>query len=165
MRARSAFLLGSLALVWLALDARSARAEGISAGGGLAYGSEVEELGIQLNGYYDLAPHVENLRLGGAFTYYFADDPVTYWELDLNGQYVFVRPDQFLFYGFGGLNFSHVEVDLGFAQQSDTKVGLNLGIGGEFSVAEQVGLFVDLKYVVSDFDQAVIAFGARFAEA
>lgn len=146
----------------LAASSRPASAEG-RVGGGLAYGTEIEEFGLQLNGYYDLASTLAGLRVGGEFTYFFASDPTTFWTLNANGHYVFYDADALGIYGLAGLNLSRVTVDIGFGSASSTEIGLNLGAGAEYAVAERVSLFGELKYVVSDFDQAVIVAGARYA--
>lgn len=153
----------------LALLANEAAAEP-RIGAALTYGTEVEEVGLQLNGYYGLGevlPTLPGLRVGAEFTYYLVDDPLTLWTLDLNGQYRFIEPGPFGAYGIAGLDIAHVSVDvdlgpLGGASSSNTDIGLNLGIGAEYAVVENVELFGELKYVISDLDQAVLAIGGRF---
>ena len=162
MRAAHLIVTTGLLSAALALDSSPASAEGISAGGGLVYGTEIEELGIQLNGYYDLGDVVENLRVGADFTYWFVDDPASVWTFNINGHYIFLRPDAALVYGLAGLNIYHYSVEAFGFETSVTEPGLNLGIGGEYSVAEQLGLYAELKYVISDADQAVLGAGARY---
>jgi opacity protein-like surface antigen len=162
MRAAHLIVTTGLLSAALALDSAPASAEGISAGGGFVYGTEIEELGIQLNGYYDLGDVVENLRVGGDFTYFFAPEGLTYWTLNANGHYIFLRPDALMVYGLAGLNLSHVSIDLGFVTASDDEIGLNLGAGLEYSVVEQLGLYAEIKYVISEANQAVLGAGARY---
>lgn len=155
-----------LAAVGASLLARGAAAQP-RLGAGLVYGTEIEELGVQLNGYYGLDGSLEGLRLGAEFAYYFVDDPVSFWTVDLNGQYRFVGPGPFGAYFIAGLDIAtiSIDVDLGPLEDddaSDTEVGLNVGIGAEYSVTRNVELFGELKYVISDYDQAVFAVGARF---
>jgi hypothetical protein len=149
----------------LALSANEAAAEP-RLGAGLAYGTEAEAIGVQLNGYYGL-PQVPGLRLGAEFYYFFTDDPVTWWTIDINAQYRFVKPGPFGAYAIAGLDIATIAVDvdldlLGDVDASNTEVGLNLGIGGEYAVAENIELFAEVKYVISDYDQAVLTFGGRF---
>lgn len=160
---RFAALLTTTALASLATDA----AAHPWIGAGLVYGTEIEEPGIQINGYYGLDPVLEGLRVGAEFAYYFVDDPVTFWTLDFNGHYRFFGPGPLGVYAIGGLDIARVSVDLdlgplGDQSTSETEIGLNLGIGAEYAVAEQIDLFGEVKYVISDYDQAVLAVGARY---
>ncbi|HTV22731.1 MAG TPA: outer membrane beta-barrel protein [Polyangiaceae bacterium] len=149
-----------------ALFAREAAAQP-RLGAGLVYGTDIEEVGVQLNGYYGLDGSLDGLRLGAEFAYYFVDDPASFWTVDLNGQYRFVGPGPFGAYFIAGLDIARFSIDvdlgpLGDDDVSDTEVGLNLGIGAEYAVSHNVELFGELKYVISDYDQAVFAVGARF---
>jgi hypothetical protein len=147
----------------LAVSANEACAEP-RLGAGLVYGTEIEEFGVQLNGYYGLEQALPGLRVGAEFSYYFVEDPVTFWTLDVNGQYRFIEPGPFGAYAIAGLDIARVSVDLGplGGDASDTEIGLNLGIGAEYAVTENVEIFGELKYVISDYDQAVFAVGGRF---
>jgi outer membrane immunogenic protein len=149
----------------LALAANDAAAEP-RVGAALVYGTEIEEVGLQLNGYYGL-DQVPGLRVGAEFTYFFVGDPVTFWTIDLNAQYRFIEPGPFGAYGIAGLDIAHGSVDidlgpLGDESTSSTDIGLNLGIGAEYAVTENVELFAEVKYVISDYDQAVLAIGGRY---
>lgn len=150
----------------LALSANEALAEP-RLGAGLVYGTEIEAVGLQLNGYYGLPDALPGLRVGAELSYFFADDPVTFWTIDLNGQYRFIEPGPFGAYAIAGLDIARVSVDLdlgplGDASTSSTEVGLNLGVGAEYAVTPNVELFGEVKYVISDYDQAVLALGARY---
>lgn len=148
----------------LTLLTHEAAAQPLRVGAGLAYGTEIEELGLQLNGYYGLDQVLEGLRVGAEFTYFLVEDPVTFWTLDLNGHYRFLPPGPFGAYAIAGIDIARISVDLGplVGDGSETEIGLNLGVGAEYAVVENVELFGELKYVISDYDQAVIAIGGRF---
>jgi len=164
MRTLTLAALSSVAA--LTLFANEAAAEP-RIGAGLVYGTEIEEVGLQLNGYYGL-DQVPGLRVGAEFAYYLVDDPVSFWTLDLNAQYRFIEPGPFGAYGIAGLDIARVSLDLdlgdfgGDASTSSTEIGLNLGIGAEYAVVPNVELFGEIKYVISDYDQAVLALGARY---
>jgi outer membrane immunogenic protein len=150
----------------LALSANEALAEP-RVGAALLYGTEVEEAGLQLNGYYGLGDVLPGLRVGAEFNYFFVGDPVTFWTIDLNGQYRFIEPGPFGAYAIAGLDIAHVAVDvdlgsLGDSSTSDTNIGLNLGIGAEYAVVENVEIFAEVKYVIGEADQAVFALGGRY---
>ena len=94
---------------------------------------------------------------------------MTWFELNANANYYFVQDDQFDFYGLGGLNYSSVNVkydDSAFggygASASDGRMGLNLGVGGNLNTSGNIIPFAELKYVIIDGGQLVIAAGVRF---
>jgi hypothetical protein len=129
---------------------------------GLVYGTEIEEAGLLLNGYYGLDQVLLGLRVGADFSYYFVSDPGSFWTLDLNGQYRFLPPGPFGVYALGGLEIARASVELLGTEVSSTDVGLNLGIGAEYAVVPNVEIFGELKYVVIEGDQAVLAIGGRY---
>ena len=158
-------------------------------GGGLVYGSDIARPGLQLGGYYafDRNSKLANLRLGLDLDVFLSNSDdfeggtttVSWMDLDVNGQYVFLAPkDQpFLVYGLAGLNFARVGVNVDYNEMlsardidnHDLRVGVNLGAGAEYAVdvGEKNGadfsLYAEGKYVISEANQLVFAAGARFA--
>jgi outer membrane immunogenic protein len=131
-------------------------------GAGVVYGTEIEEAGLLLNGYYGLDQVLPGLRVGADFSYYFVSDPASFWTLDLNGQYRFLPPGPFGVYALAGLEIARASFEVLGTDVSNTEVGLNLGIGAEYAVVPNVELFGELKYVIIEGDQAVIAIGGRY---
>jgi len=151
----------------------------IKVGGGLMYGSGVfngggninNHLGLRVNGYYTIN---EDFRAGADIGYFFPDEQgglkVSVWELNLNGNYMFYQDDSqgLSAYGLAGLNFLSIKTDYNSSGQygsysgsgSDTKTGLNLGVGGEYAVNFGV-IYAELKYVLSDADELVLGAGVR----
>lgn len=134
-------------------------------GGGLIYGSEIENLGLRLDGYY---PINEKFRAGAALGYFFPEDVVggdiTWFEIDFNGNYIFYSEEEMDFYGLAGLNFliASFNPDQGDSD-SDSELGLNLGAGIEYHV-DFGSIFGELKFagVGGDADQLVLGAGVRF---
>lgn len=176
---KKGLLLVAAILMMVAAHAQKGK---IAVGGGLAYGTEVEKLGIDLRGIYGITDKID---AAPSFTYFFPNKEdfldgeikVTWWELNLNGHYNFMVKEQYSVYGIAGLNFSRVgwkaEYTMpgyGFTDDEkvdesdgEMKVGLNLGAGGQYNVNEKMGVFLDMKYViVSDYDQLVFNFGVLF---
>ena len=89
-----------------------------------------------------------------------------FWELNGNFQYYFLAEDNVSVYGLAGLNFffwktKYDDDVFDDEDESDTELGLNLGIGANFHVGNVIP-FAELKYVAGDVDQAVILLGAKF---
>lgn len=144
----------------------------IQVGPGLAYGSEVENLGISVDGYYTIN---EQFRAGAALIYYFPDKEefsggeitANYFSIDLNGNYIFHSEDQLMAYGIAGLNILSVSVDSDIdgasGSSSESELGLNLGAGAEYAM-DFGNLFGEIKYagLGGDADQLVLGVGVRF---
>lgn len=154
-----ATLLATSALALLPDEAAAQPRVGL----GLVYGTEIEEVGLQLNGYYGLDQVLLGLRVGADFSYYFVEDPASFWTLDLNGQYRFIEPGPFGAYAIAGLEIARASVEGFGVEVSNTEVGLNLGIGAEYAVVPNVELFAEVEYVIiSETDQAVFTIGGRY---
>jgi len=142
----------------------------MKAGAGLAFGTEAESLGLTAN-VYTAIPSVQNLSVGGDIIYFLPKDvgfgiDRTWFEVNANGQYQFYAEQMINAYALGGLNIARV----GFKYEgpgtginsSDTKLGLNLGVGGEYAFNDNMLAFAEFKFVISRFDQAVFSAGVRF---
>lgn len=147
-----------------------------SAGGGLSYGTEIEKFGITGKGLYTLN---ENIDISGALTIFFPEKSTftnpfgpdteiktTLWELNFDGHYNFPASEEFVFYPMAGINITgirtKVEADGSSDSDSDTEFGLNIGAGGVYAFSEKLKGFAEIKYVISDYDQAVFTFGVLF---
>ncbi|MCX6233809.1 MAG: outer membrane beta-barrel protein [Bacteroidetes bacterium] len=152
----------------------------IRIGGGLAYGSEIKNLGLNILGTYDIT---DNIRVAPNLTIFMPhkDEFIgwTYklglWELNLDAHYIIpVNNDMFDVYPLAGINIAFLtskgEVTDPTLQgnpvyefsTSDVKFGLNLGVGGEYPISEQLGVFLELRYAISDFDQFVVKTGVAY---
>lgn len=129
-------------------------------GGLLAYGSEIESMGIGGVAEFMIK---ENMGISPSLVFFFGNDDYTWWELNGNFNYYFATEGSAQIYGLAGLNFASIGYDNDFYDDSDTEVGLNLGIGANFVTKKDNLLpFVEVKYVVSDADQLCIFAGVKF---
>lgn len=163
-------------------------------GAGLAFGSGVgfsgfgsdyyNDLGVRVDGYYAVTPEI---RVGGDFTFYFPKSEEysesgggftatgtakqTVWELNLNGNYIFLDEDDIILYALGGINItgisSSIEIESNFGSDDDSRstseVGLNLGGGIEYAL-DFADFFGEAKLggLGGDASQFVIGAGLRF---
>jgi outer membrane protein X len=131
---------------------------------------EIENIGIGANAEF---PIMENLTISPAFIYYLPKDEsgikITWFEFNANANYYFLVEDSIDAYGIAGLNYSSVKVSYDnnsvFGQDlsaSDGRLGLNLGGGANFNLDGNLTPFAELKYVIIDGGQLVIAAGVKF---
>lgn len=138
-------------------------------GGFLAYGTEIENLGIGANAEF---PIMEKLTISPAFIFYLPKDEsgikINWFEVNANANYYFLVEDNLDIYGIAGLNYSSVKVKydgsyrLGGFSASDGRFGLNIGGGANFNLNGSITPFAELKYVIIDEGQLVIAGGVKF---
>ncbi|MCC5904724.1 MAG: outer membrane beta-barrel protein [Balneolaceae bacterium] len=131
----------------------------VTAGAGMAFGADIEQVGIQGDLHYRLSG-MPSIHFGGGFTYYFPKDNHDFYEINLNGAYTFYEEFMFRSYAFTGLNYARSKTAHQNASVSDSAFGLNAGIGAEYDFG-RLRAFGELKYVISEFDQAVFTIGLR----
>lgn len=148
----------------------NALAQGITIGGGISYGFDIEEIGIQVGGTYDLN---ENMRLGADIIYYLIGDDTffdgenfstTALEVNFNYHYIFYNENDLKLYGIGTLGIHYIKSSvsfMGFSESfSDSEVGLGLGGGLEYDLGS-VRLYAEPRIFLSGFDQFALAAGVR----
>ena len=170
MKTTTQLLLG-LTLFFAGLSTTIAQME-TRIGGLLAYGTEIENIGIGANAEFGIT---EQLSIAPSFIYYLPREEgpikVNWWEVNGNANYYFVQDEDFQFYGLAGLNYTNVNIksdlDLGpygnpIGEVSDGRFGLNLGGGANLDLGSSVTPFAELKYVIIDGGQLVLAAGVKF---
>jgi len=174
-----------LAFVLALINSVSAQSfkEKIAFGGGFCYGTEIERLGVNFRGLYEVTEEIHGLmniifflpkkEKIGKFEYKWH-----LWELNFDGHYDYKFSDKFSAYGLAGLNISSWrskwEGDYSYLvypysghyedSNSETKIGLNIGGGAAYNFIESLSGFGEIKYVIidSDYDQAVFTFGVLY---
>lgn len=170
-------LLSLFSLLFTAQMSFSQGEGAITAGGGLIYGSEIETLGIGLNGQYFIT---DNLAGQVGLNFFFPnkesvsvfEQKSSLWTINLNGNYYFdISNEKIKPYALGGINIANYKFNTDFPTDPDfefesdfskTYFGLNIGGGADFYVTEKFTPFAQLKYVISDLDQLVLMAGVRF---
>jgi outer membrane immunogenic protein len=128
----------------------------------LAFASgDIDETGIGVVAEFGIA---QKWSLAPQFILYFPGNNVDFFELNANAHYYFFNQDVFELYGLGGLNFARVSFDNPFNdnRQSNTELGLNLGIGTNFQIGKTFVPFAELRFTIGDYDQFVLGAGVKF---
>ena len=133
--------------------------KGIQAAGvHLSYGTEIESFGIGVKYQYNIT---DNIRLEPSMNYFFENNGVDIFDLNANAHYLFPMASNIRVYPLAGLTFS--SWDAGKGIDNVTRLGVNLGGGAEFDIADNLMLNFELKYqFVSDLDQAVFNVGIAY---
>ncbi|WP_119843021.1 outer membrane protein [Salinibacter ruber] len=103
----------------------------------------------------------------GAFDFYFADEDVTVFTVDVNTFYVFDVGETLIPYAGAGLGFSNIsfDVDTGFGSFSEdtTEIGLNLVGGTELMTGGSFTPFAQAQVTVGDLSRFGLTGGLLFA--
>lgn len=161
------FQIAVVTLFLIVAYSTTSQAQDVDLGAGLIYGSEIENVGLQARADVGLS---DSWRLAPAFNFFFPKEignvDFTWFAINLDANYIIpVESDVVSLYGIGGLNIAFLTVDdpvVDFDDDTNTELGLNLGIGAEFNIESSVTPFFELKYVIGDADQAVLAAGVKF---
>ena len=158
---------GIFTLFVFILFASSSYAQGfdpgkIRAGLGLTYATEISTAGLTLTGVYEID---ETWEGAFAYNYFFEQDYVKWSVFDFDGHYIFheVSPELNV-YGLAGLSFTSWSLDVppstfsygemsmtmpGFSD-SGANIGLNLGVGANYSLNEVLNVAPELRYTVAE---------------
>lgn len=140
----------------------------LRAGAGLVFATEIGNIGISFNGTYAFTEEWEGSL---SFTHIFEKDYVRYNILDFDAHYVFYQHDDNLnIYGLAGLGFTFWKVtippmDFGYGMSTPemtdngTELGLNLGVGANYKLTENLNLAPELRYTI--MDGSYLRIGAR----
>jgi len=150
---------------------------GFNLGAGLAFGSEIKNIGFNVLASYDLT---KNFRIAPNVTYFLplhrqtdsSSIKTKLCELNIDGHYLFtIKENKLDIYPVAGINMafltysgtindtSHTENPSFDFKNTDTEFGVNFGMGGNYHFTGHLGAFLELKYAVSAFNQFVIKAG------
>ena len=150
-------LLVMLMLAVISLGAFAQNRQGDQqVGFNIGYGFDSENATLGVDYRYNLT---DEFRLNPSLTYFAKNDGHSAWAIDMNAHYLFRLSDQFGFYPLAGLSLSFWNWDAGNdLSHNETRLGANIGLGGEFYATSQFTIGLDLKYnIIKDMDQAMFA--------
>lgn len=130
-----------------------------SAGFIIGYGFDSENATLGIDYRYCVTNEV---RLNPSLTYLVKNDGLSAWAIDANVHYLFRLSDIFGFYPLAGLSLSFWNWDIvdEWGDDTDTRFGANIGLGGELYASDYITVGLEVKYnIIKDYDQAM--FGVR----
>jgi len=116
-----------------------------------------KNFGIGANVGYEV---INNVRGVAEFNYLFKKDYVSFWNVEVNAEYLFKLADSgFTLYPLVGIDLLGQSVDLGNTTASDSKLGLNLGAGVEYQLMESLALKAEFNYKTQADGWSMLKFG------
>ncbi len=120
---------------------------------------DIDETGIGIVAEFGVA---QKISIAPQFILYFPGNDISFFELNLNGNYYFFNQDVFELYGLGGLNFARVGYDGPGNSYSNSELGINLGIGTNFQLGKKFVPFAEFRFTLGDYDQLALGLGVKF---
>ena len=156
-----------------------AQKQGDKAVGGnlvLGMGDEITNIGIGGKFQYNVT---DPIRLEGSLTFFlpkkyeamFAKAKMSFWNLDVDGHYLFPLNDKITVYPLAGVGIQgwkvKVDVDLGewgsgSGSNSGSDVCFNLGGGIDVKLTDVLFLNGGLKYKISEWNRFIISVGVAY---
>jgi len=157
----------------VALSNLSAQFTYVGAGGN--YGTRIEEFGIGIYALYtinkqiDIAPNVvyffpHHVDLTDTRDGY---EESIWWVVNLDGHYVITESSLYQGYGLMGLSFTRTieKYDYNLLGEQfrdkvfDTKLGLNIGVGGQLNLSDYFTPFAEVKFTFGEANQLGLTLG------
>lgn len=147
----------------------------VSAGGGVAFNEGIDAPGLFVKAEFEI---MENIAISPSLSYFSGSEAKVLgssyknnlFAVDVNGHYkIEIMMDELDVYPLAGLNYSSYKngVKVTFDedesyQNEGNALGLNVGAGGRWKFADQLSVFAELKYTVSNFSQVVLGAGVLY---
>lgn len=144
----------------------------ISIGGGIGYNGEISGPGITGKAEFGIT---EEIAISPGITYFFGSKLYGYnrnlLAVDVNALYFFeIIESKLQIYPLLGVNYSNYKTGVssyygyyyGSSKVSDNAFGANIGAGAKYSFSEKLSVYLEPKYVASEFDQVVVNAGILF---
>ena len=126
-----------------------------SVGLNLNYGTEIESFSLGVKYQQNIT---DEIRLEPSMNYYFENKGIDMFDVNFNAHYLFPMASNIRIYPLAGLTFERWDIG-----KIKNKLGVNLGAGAEFDIADQWMMNFELKYkIVKKFDQAVFNIGIAY---
>jgi len=122
-----------------------------SAGLGVHYGTDINNIGFSINGKYQIN---EQWSAAPSFTLFLKKDYVTWSALDLDANYLITNIEKVGgLYGLAGLNMTFYKIDLEYygapsTSATGTEIGLNLGLGLDITINEKFAVAPEVRYTL-----------------
>lgn len=127
----------------------------ISAGAGIVYGTNINNVGFSVNGIYEIN---ETWSAAPMFTYFLKKEYVNWSALDLDANYQLSQLKNISgLYAIGGLNLTFFKIkydfdfgELGISNGSTvgSDVGINLGLGLNMSAGDNLAIAPEIRYTL-----------------
>ena len=135
----------------------SASAQNWGIGFNLGYGSEVSKPSLGIKAIYDIN---ESFAIAPSFNYYLPEEEYGYkynfWDVNFDLHWTCYDADMYQLYPLVGLSYLGATAKYDGEKESDGKLGVNLGFGGQVYLTDNWVASAEVKYqIISNTNQLV----------
>ncbi|WP_237702575.1 outer membrane protein [Bizionia argentinensis] len=160
-----AFIIASALLFFMSANMQAQ----IAIGGGLGYNEKVSGAGVTAKAQFNIT---NEIAISPGFTYFFGTAVYGFNQnmiaVDVNGHYFFdIMDDKLKIYPLVGLNFSSYKTGYSnyyfqTSEVSNSTFGANIGAGAQYKFTEKLSVYLEPKYVASEFGQVIVNAGILY---
>jgi outer membrane protein X len=150
-----------LALVALATAfGASAEAGDVSIGGQFAYASKNSMAGLGAQVQYE---PITNWRIAPEFIYYFENDEMSAFNVNVNIHYIIPTSATFAIYPMAGFTYANFRFDNHVGHENYDRCGANIGMGAQYQIKEHLHFFTEERFqILKDWNQSVTCLGLKY---
>ena len=132
----------------------------ISVGAQFAYASKNSMAG--LGAQVQIEP-ITNWRFAPEFIYYFKNDHLSAYNVNVNIHYVIPTSTTFAVYPMAGFTYANFKFDDLAGGGSFDRCGANIGMGAEYKIKENFHFFTEERFqILKDWNQSVTCLGLKY---
>jgi outer membrane protein X len=150
-----------LALVALATAfGASAEAGDFSIGGQFAYASKNSMAGLGAQLQYE---PITNWRIAPEFIYYFENDNLSAFNVNVNIHYVIPTSATFAIYPLAGFTYANFRAEVMGVSDNEGRCGANIGMGAQYQIKEHLHFFTEERFqILKNWNQSVTCLGLKY---
>lgn len=153
-----------IAAVTMSMAVQAQQKGDMAAGGNLVIGlgDNLTNVGIGAKFQYNVT---DPIRLEGSISYFLEKNYVSFWDLSVNGHYLFPLTEQITVYPLVGVGLLGYKANFGFGFGSSSKseFGVNLGGGIDYKLTDKLILNAETKYKIgNEWDRELISVGVAY---
>lgn len=150
-----------MALVALATAfGASAEAGDVSIGGQFAYASKNSMAGLGAQVQYE---PITNWRIAPEFIYYFKNDDMSAFNVNVNIHYIIPTSETFAIYPMAGFTYANFRFDDLGGHETYDRCGANIGMGAQYQIKEHLHFFTEERFqILKDWNQSVTCLGLKY---
>ena len=150
-----------LALVALATAfGASAEAGDVSIGGQFAYASKNSMAGLGAQVQYE---PITNWRIAPEFIYYFENDEMSAFNVNVNIHYIIPTSATFAIYPLAGFTYANFRAEVMGVSDNEGRCGANIGMGAQYQIKEHLHFFTEERFqILKDWNQSVTCLGLKY---
>ena len=153
------YILLALVALATALGA-SAEAGDVSIGGQFAYASKNSMAGLGAQVQYE---PITNWRIAPEFIYYFENDEMSAFNVNVNIHYIIPTSATFAIYPMAGFTYANFRFDNHVGHENYDRCGANIGMGAQYQIKEHLHFFTEERFqILKDWNQSVTCLGLKY---